>query len=65
MSILAAILVVASTSLHITVWPDGMGEQAAKKTYTLQCAPVGGTLPKRAAACTKLMWVERPFAPVP
>jgi hypothetical protein len=65
MSILAAILAVASTSLNITVWPDGMGPQAAKTTYTLKCAPVGGTLPKRAAACTKLMRIERPFAPVP
>jgi len=65
MNILAAILVAASTSLHITVWPDGMGPQAAKKVYNLQCAPVGGTLPKRAAACTKLMRVQRPFAPVP
>ena len=65
MSILATILVVASTSLHITVWPGGMGEQAVKKTYTLRCAPVGGTLPKRAAACTKLMRAQRPFAPVP
>ena len=65
MNILAAILAAASTSLHITVWPDGMGPQAAKKVYNLQCAPVGGTLPKRAAACTKLMRVQRPFAPVP
>jgi hypothetical protein len=65
MNILAAILVAASTSLHITVWPDGMGPQAAKKVYSLQCAPVGGTLPKRAAACTKLMRIQRPFAPVP
>jgi hypothetical protein len=64
MNILAAVLV-ASTSLNITVWPNGLGEQAPKKTYTLKCAPVGGTLPKRAAACTKLMRVERPFAPVP
>ena len=64
MNILAAILVVASTSLHITVWPDGMG-QPAKKVYTLKCAPVGGTLPKRAAACTKLMRATRPFAPTP
>jgi hypothetical protein len=64
MNILAAILVVASTSLHITVWPDGM-EQPAKKVYTLKCAPVGGTLPKRAAACAKLMRAERPFAPTP
>jgi len=64
MSILAALLVVASTSLHITVWPDGMA-QPAKKVYTLQCAPVGGTLPKRAAACTKLLRFDRPFAPTP
>jgi hypothetical protein len=64
MSILAAILVVASTSLHITVWPDGM-EQPAKKVYTLRCAPAGGTLPKRAAACTKLLRADRPFAPTP
>jgi hypothetical protein len=65
MSILAAILVVVSTSLNITVWPNGMGPQAPKKTYTLKCAPVGGPLPKRAAACTKLMRIERPFAPTP
>jgi hypothetical protein len=64
MNILAALLAVASTSLHITVWPDGMGQQA-KKVYTLSCAPVGGTLPKRAAACTKLMRAERPFTPTP
>ncbi len=63
MNVLAAILV-ASTSLHITVWPDGVG-QPGKKVYTLNCAPVGGTLPKRAAACTKLVRVERPFAPTP
>jgi hypothetical protein len=64
MSILAAILVVAATSLHITVWPNGM-EQPAKKVYTLKCAPVGGTVPRRAAACTKLMRATRPFAPTP
>jgi hypothetical protein len=64
MIVLAAILV-ASTSLHITVWPAGQG-QPGKRVYTLQCGnPVGGTLPKRAAACTKLMRVERPFAPTP
>jgi subtilisin inhibitor-like len=63
MNVLAAILV-ATTSLNITVWPDGQG-QPGKKVYTLKCAPVGGTLPKRAAACTKLMRVERPFASTP
>lgn len=63
MNILAAILV-ASTSLNITVWPDGQG-QPGKKVYTLKCAPVAGTLPNRAAACTKLLRVERPFAATP
>ena len=63
MIVLAAILV-ASTSLHITVWPAGQG-QPGKHVYTLECAPVAGTLPRRAAACTKLMRVERPFAPTP
>jgi hypothetical protein len=64
MIVLAAILV-ASTSLHITVWPAGP-DQPGKRVYTLQCGnPIGGTLPKRAAACTKLMRVERPFAPTP
>ncbi len=63
MNILAAILV-ASTSLNITVWPNGEG-QSGKRTYTLKCAPVGGTLPHRAAACTKLAGMTRPFAPTP
>ena len=64
MSILAAILVLAApTSLNITVWPDGQG-RPGKKTYTLRCAPVGGTLPKRAAACAKLASMTHPFAPV-
>jgi len=62
MSLLAAILV-ATTSLHITVWPSGPGN--GKQTYTLRCAPVGGTLPKRAAACVKLVRMTRPFAPTP
>jgi hypothetical protein len=60
---LAAILV-ASTSLHITVWPSG-AENPGKRVYTLRCAPASGTLPHRAAACTKLMRLERPFAPTP
>jgi hypothetical protein len=62
-SIFAAILL-ASASLHITVWPNGEGK-APKRTYTLQCMPVGGTLPHRAAACTKLAKLKAPFAPTP
>ena len=47
-NVLAAILV-ASTSLNITVWPNGRAH-TPKRTYTLTCVPVGGTLPHRAAA---------------
>jgi Subtilisin inhibitor-like len=60
---LAAILL-ASTSLHITVWPNGQGHAPAR-TYTLTCAPLGGTLPQRALACQKLLQLTAPFAPVP
>jgi hypothetical protein len=62
-NVLAAILV-ASTSLNITAWPNGAG-QTPKRTYTLTCAPVGGTLPHRAAACRKLAALKAPFASVP
>ena len=62
MTILAAILV-ATTSLNVTVWPDGRGEPG-RKTYTLRCNPVGGTLPRRAEACARLARMTRPFAPV-
>ena len=63
MNVLAAVLV-ASTSLHITVWPHGNG-MPGKSVWTLRCAPVGGTLPHRATACTKLARLSRPFAPTP
>ena len=64
MSILAVILAVAATSLHITVWPQGQSEPS-KKVYTLRCVPPSGTLPHRKAACTSLMRLARPFAPTP
>jgi hypothetical protein len=57
-------ILVASTSLNVTVWPNGQGEPG-KRTYTLRCNPVGGTLPKRAEACTRLARMTRPFAAVP
>ena len=63
MNVLAAILV-ASTSLHITVWPNGEGH-SGRRAWTLTCAPVGGTLPHRASACTKLARLSHPFAPTP
>ena len=54
---------VASTSLHITVWPNGA--DGAKRMWTLRCAPVGGTLPHRVTACRRLATMTRPFRPVP
>jgi Subtilisin inhibitor-like len=63
MTMLAAILV-AATSLHITVWPHGPGQPGAR-TYTLRCAPAGGTLPRRAAACSQLARFAHPFAAIP
>jgi hypothetical protein len=63
MSLLAAVLV-ATTSLSITVWPNGEGNPG-KHTYTLSCAPARGTLPQRASACKKLLVLKRPFAPTP
>jgi hypothetical protein len=52
-----------ATDLRITVWPDGRGK--ASKTWTLRCAPVGGTLPRAERACRLLAAARQPFAPVP
>jgi hypothetical protein len=57
-------ILLASTSLHVTVWPNGQGH-APRQTYTLTCAPVGGTLPRRLAACRQLARLKTPFAGVP
>jgi subtilisin inhibitor-like len=57
-------IVLASTSFHITVWPNGQGHEP-KRTYTLTCAPVGGTLPHAAQACAKLTQLKDPFVPTP
>jgi Subtilisin inhibitor-like len=62
-SVLAAILL-ASTSLHVTYWPNGQGH-VPKRSFTLTCAPAGGTLPHRAAACQQLARLKAPFAPTP
>jgi Subtilisin inhibitor-like len=62
-NVLAAVLV-ASTSLHITVWPNGQGH-TPQRMYTLACAPDGGTLPRVASACAKLATLTGPFAPTP
>ena len=63
MNVLAGILL-ASASLHITVWPNGAGHVPVRD-YTLRCVPTGGTLPQPASACTKLAALAAPFAPTP
>jgi hypothetical protein len=59
----ALAILLAATSLQITIWPNGEGH-TPKHTFTLKCAPVGGTLPNRRPACRKLMALKAPFAPV-
>ena len=54
--------VAAATALAIVASP---GNGGAAKHWTLRCAPVGGTLPKAAQACTKLAaagnwWAQTP-----
>jgi hypothetical protein len=60
--VLAVLL--AATSLQVTVWPEGQG-QGPKQAHTLRCAPLGGTLPHRAAACRRLARLRTPFAATP
>lgn len=54
--------IAAVTSLHITVWPQGM--HGPKRSWTLSCAPAAGTLPQPATACRRLAKLARPFRPV-
>jgi Ca2+-binding RTX toxin-like protein len=52
-------------SLTITLIPNAGKPRVERRTYTLRCRPAGGTLPQRKAACSKLLQVQNPFAPVP
>jgi hypothetical protein len=49
------------TSLEISVTPGG---EAPTKVWTLRC-PDGGTLPDADQACSMLLRLDDPFAPVP
>jgi hypothetical protein len=62
MSVLAILL--AATSLHVTVWPHGQGHPGTR-SYTLRCAPAGGTLPRPARARTRLARFALPFRATP
>jgi Subtilisin inhibitor-like len=67
--VLAALMVGGSaagartTALRIQVWPEG--RSGSSVTWTLRCAPAGGTLPGAARACRRLAAMSSPFAPVP
>lgn len=52
-------------SLSIALSPNSAKRRVGRRTYTLRCGPAAGTLPHRADACTKLLRVQNPFAPVP
>ena len=52
-------------SLTITTIPNGNKPRAGQRTYILRCRPAGGSLPRRNTACSKLLQVQNPFAPVP
>lgn len=51
------------TSLTITAWPEGT--DGPRRSWTLRCNPVGGTLPRRADACRRLAALPNAFAPIP
>ena len=66
---LAAVLalaapVQASDELRVTYWAQGR-ERGTPQGWTLRCRPTGGTLPRAAAACTKLAAMRKPFEPIP
>jgi Ca2+-binding RTX toxin-like protein len=52
-------------SLTIVLSPNSAKPRVGRRTYTLRCRPASGTLPHRGIACTKLLRVQNPFAPVP
>jgi hypothetical protein len=52
------------TALTISIWPDE--RRAEVHRYSLRCGPVGGTLPRAAAACGRLAAGGAAlFAPIP
>jgi Subtilisin inhibitor-like len=54
---------VPTTNLQITVWPGG--EARPSFQTSLWCNPVGGTHPRPADACARLLGIDDPFGPAP
>lgn len=68
LALLAAVIALAapaqaSDELRVTYWPEGR-DRDARSRWTLRCSPAGGTLPRPAAACTRLDRMKAPFAPL-
>ena len=53
----------AKIDLKLTLWPTGTNGDSV--TWTLRCAPAGGTHTQAASACRKLGTMSSPFAPIP
>ena len=52
-------------NLTITLIPNSGRPKVGRRSFTLGCRPARGTLPHRVTACSKLLQVQNPFAPVP
>jgi hypothetical protein len=55
----------STTSLRVSVWPEGRESGRAPTVRTLRCNPAGGTVRRPAEACRRLLALRAPFAPVP
>jgi hypothetical protein len=53
-----------TAELKIRFYPRGQDEPGAR-TYRLTCGPASGTVPHPKRACTRLLALKNPFAPVP
>src|SRR5436309_792499 len=54
----------ARTGLVISLWPQGKAGGVVE-SWSLRCAPAGGSLPSAGRACRRLAALADPFAPVP
>ena len=54
---------VPTTRLQITVWPSGDAKPSFQTS--LWCNPAGGTHPRAADACARLLAIDDPFGPAP
>jgi subtilisin inhibitor-like len=64
--LLAPVAQASSTTALRIVYVEDAKRPSERMRWSLRCDPVGGTLPRRAAACRELLRIGwRAFAPVP